>query len=330
MVSDGKTMSTAIGQLKRHTEADAPESTDELKSDPVVNGILMGMMLTDLLSSDPYAALMDGVKTAKYSGSEQIDGVKAHHLSFTQDQSDWEIWIAAEGDPLVKKVKVDLAKAMAKVPGQNGMKNLEMVTTFKNWQVDQPIAPATFVFKAPGGSQKVDSIFGALGGRSAEPKRSPLVGKPAPKVKLKLLDGGDFQLEDHRDKEIVMMDFWATWCGPCVQELPILADVAKAYKDKGVVFRAINLQEQPEQIREFLKSKKIEITVALDSAGQTGSDYGAEAIPMLILIDKKGVVQSVHVGYNPSIKKTLQKELDALLSGKDLAAEAAGGNKGKS
>jgi len=323
LVSDGKTLCTSIGQLKKHTETDAPESIDDLKADPIVNGLLVGMMITDLFSSDPYKGLMDGVKTAKYSGSEQIDGVKMHHLLFTQDQFDWEVWIPAEGDPLVKKVKVDLSKSMAKIPGQNVMKNLDMVTTFKNWKIDAPIAADTFVFKAPAGSQKVDSLFGGAGGGGGKPERSPLLGKPAPSVQLKLLDGSNFQLEDHRDKDIVMMDFWATWCGPCVQELPILADVAKAYKDKGVVFRAVNLQEQPNKIQEFLKSKKLELTVALDSAGSTGSAYGAQAIPMLVLIDKKGVVQSVHVGYNPTIKKTLQKELDALLAGKDLAKDAA-------
>jgi thiol-disulfide isomerase/thioredoxin len=326
LVSDGKKMSTAIAQLKRYTEADAPASMDDLQNDPIVKGLFMGMMITELFSTDPYTVMMDGVKTAKYSGSEQIDGVKVHHLSLTRNAFDSEMWIPAEGDPLVKKVKVDLSKSLAKMGGPNGMKNLDMVTTFKNWQVNGPIDAQTFVFKAPEGLKKVDNLFEGLGGAAAaKPETSPLLGQAAPKVNLKLLDGGDFQLQDHRDKQIVMMDFWATWCGPCVQELPILAAVAKAYKDKGVVFRAVNLQEKPEEIREFLKSKKLEITVALDSAGETGGAYGAKAIPMLVLIDKKGVVQSVHVGYSPAIKTTLQKELDALLAGKDLAKEAAAG-----
>jgi thiol-disulfide isomerase/thioredoxin len=328
LVSDGKTLSTAISQLKKYTEAEAPESIDDLKADPVVNSVLVGMMITDLFSSDPYKALMEGVKTSQDSGSEVVDGVKAHHLSFIQDQFEWEIWIQAEGDPVVKKVKVDPSKAATRVPGQNAMTNRDMVTTFKNWKINEPIGHETFVFKAPEGSQKVDSLFGGpAGGAGAKPERSPLVGKAAPKVNLKLLDGGNFQLEDHRDKEVVMMDFWATWCGPCVQELPILADVAKAYKEKGVVFRAVNLQEKPDEIREFLKSKKLDMTVALDPAGESGTAYKAEAIPMLILIDKKGVVQSVHVGYNPAIKRTLQKELDALLAGKDLSSDDAGAPK---
>ena len=71
-----------------------------------------------------------------------------------------------------------------------------------------------------------------------------------------------------------------------------------------------------------MKDKKLKFNVALDSDGAVSSPYHAEAIPMLLLIDKKGVVQSVHVGYDPGIKAVLKKELDAMLAGKDLAKEA--------
>ena len=88
-----------------------------------------------------------------------------------------------------------------------------------------------------------------------------------------------------------MLDFWATWCGPCVQELPILTEVAESYKGKGVAFFAINLRETPEQIKKFQEEKKLKFTVALDTEGDTGTAYNANAIPMLVLVDKKGVVR---------------------------------------
>ncbi len=158
----------------------------------------------------------------------------------------------------------------------------------------------------------------APGGGGNDEAPSPLVGKPAPLINLKRLDKGEFRLADHRNKDVVMIDFWATWCGPCVMELPILAEVADSYKDKGVTFYAINLRETPEEIKKFQEDKKLKFPVALDPEGKTGDDYGASAIPMLVLIDKAGVVRSVHVGYDPSIKTTLGKELDALIAGKDI------------
>jgi thiol-disulfide isomerase/thioredoxin len=160
-------------------------------------------------------------------------------------------------------------------------------------------------------------------------EKSPLVGKPAPDINLPLAEKGKFQLKDHRDKDVVMIDFWATWCGPCVRELPVLTEVADKYKDKGVVFYAVNLRETPDEIKKFQEKKKLKFTAALDSEGTIGDAYKVEGIPMLVLVDKKGIVQSVHLGYNPSIKATLTKEIDALLAGKDLANEAHGKEKAK-
>jgi thiol-disulfide isomerase/thioredoxin len=296
--------------------------------DPMTRGILVGTLqgslLAELIADDPYKSIMEGVKTATYVGAEALDGAQAHHLKCTQDQFDWEVWIAAEGDPLLRKAVVDLTKSIANTPAAAQLKGqkLELIQTFKNWKVDAAADEKAFAFQPPPGSQKVDSFFGAPGGGDQE-EPSPLVGKPAPELGLKLLDGGELRLKDHRDKDIVMLDFWATWCGPCVQELPLLTQVAESYKDKGVAFFAINERETPDQIKTFQADKKLKFTVALDSDGAAGTAYGAEAIPMLILIDKKGVVQSVHVGYNPSIKTTLAKELDALLAGKDLAKKPA-------
>jgi thiol-disulfide isomerase/thioredoxin len=328
IVSDGKKLFTAIPALRKYTETEAPASLDALGDDPIIRGALSGMMIAELSFTDPYEKIMEGVKTAKYAGVEMVDGVKVHHLAFTQDQFDWEMWVAADGDPVIRRITVDLTKAMANmpVPDQFKKSKMELVQNFKNWRFDRDFDAKTFAFEAPQGTQKVDRLFGGPAG-GGQPPRSPLVGKPAPDVNLKLLDAGDFRLKDHRDQHLVMLDFWATWCGPCVQELPILTKVAEAYKDKGVVFCAVNEQEKPDQIHQFLKSRNLQMTVALDSAGEVGGAYGAEAIPMLVLIDKKGVVQSVHVGFNPTIQATLPKELDALLAGKNLAEEAHRGPK---
>ncbi|HZW33807.1 MAG TPA: DUF2092 domain-containing protein [Isosphaeraceae bacterium] len=324
VVSDGKTLCVSITPLQKYTEGEAPDSVEGLGNDPIVQGILQGLMIGELCADDPYAKLMEGVKTATNAGQETLDGVKTHHLKFTQDQFDWEMWIAASGEPLIRRIVVDLTKGLANSPLAQQFKNqkLDLTQDFKDWRIDQSVDEKSFAFEPPKGAQKVDSFLAGLGGGAQAPA-SPLVGKPAPDVKLKLLDHGELRLKDHRGAHVVMLDFWATWCGPCVQELPLLAEVAPAYKDKGVVFHAVNEQEKPAQIHKFLKEKKPAMTVALDAEGAAGNAYHAEAIPLLVLIDKKGLVQSVHVGFNRAIKTTLRKELDALLAGKDLAREAA-------
>ena len=323
VVSDGKTLSVLIPPLQKYTQTKAPDTLEIVLGDPIVQSSLQGMMVTELFAADPYAKFMEGVKTATLAGQETIDGTKTHHLKFTQDQFDWEMWVAIDGDPVVRRVALDLSKALAKMPGQfkNQNMKMELIQTFKDWRIDREIDKEAFVFQPPKDAQKVEDFMAALGAGAA-PQRSELVGKPAPDVNLKLLEQGNFRLKDHRDTHLVMLDFWATWCGPCVEELPLLAAVAEDYKDKGLVFYAVNQAEQTDAIHKFLKEKKLAINVALDPEGSIGAAYHVEAIPALVLIDKKGVVQSVHVGFNPAIKATLHKEIDALLAGKDLAKES--------
>jgi thiol-disulfide isomerase/thioredoxin len=317
LVSDGKSL--FVSMMGKYTEEKAPASFEEVKTNPVV--MAMTQMVRGVFGADPYADLVEGVRSVKYVGNETLDGVKADHLALAQDPADFDMWIASEGEPVILRNAADLTRALARSPGADRLKGqkVEMVQTFKNWRVDKPLPASTFAFTPPRGAQKVDELFKKPGGGDSP---SPLLGKPAPDISLKLLDKGRFNLSDYRGTRLVMLDFWATWCGPCVQELPLLAEVAREYEPKGVAFVAVNMQEEPAEVREFLAQKKLNLTVALDSQGDAGSAYKAEAIPLLVLVDRAGVVQAVHLGYDPQIKTTLRKELDALLQGKDLAGEA--------
>src|SRR5690349_4238380 len=84
-------------------------------------------------------------------------------------------------------------------------------------------------------------------------EKHPLDGKPAPAFSLDLLKGGKATLADHKNKNVVILDFWATWCGPCVQAMPIVSEVAKSFADKGVVLYAVNEQEEADAVKAFLE-----------------------------------------------------------------------------
>jgi peroxiredoxin len=322
LVSDGETLFTSMAMMKTYAEETAPESIEELSANPIFTtmGSGMGGFVLHLLNDDPYERMMEGVADSKYVGRETLGDVDVHHLSFNQEQFDWDIWINVQGDPIVSQVSMDLSKAMAGADGQFQGQDMKatFVTQFTEWQFDGPVDSSEFVFTPPEGATKSHSLFGDF---DMEDEPSPLLGEVAPPLELDLLDGGRMNLQDHADKEIVMLDFWATWCGPCVQEMPELAEVAEEYKDRQVVFYAVNQQEESDQISEFLNKKELDITVALDVEGDAALDYGVEGIPMLVLIDKAGVVQAVHIGYDPKIKSVLRQELDDLLAGKNLAEE---------
>ncbi|HEX7447286.1 MAG TPA: TlpA disulfide reductase family protein [Pirellulales bacterium] len=163
----------------------------------------------------------------------------------------------------------------------------------------------------PADSGRADPDFDR--GPHVEPEVSPLLDKPAPGIEQELLSGDQFSLNDQKDK-VVILDFWATWCGPCVRELPIVAHVAEEYRDRGVALFCVNQREEADDIREFLKRESLDVAVSLDVDGDAGEAYGVEGIPTLVVIDQAGVVRSVHVGYRPDIGDKLRTEIDALLA----------------
>jgi thiol-disulfide isomerase/thioredoxin len=136
----------------------------------------------------------------------------------------------------------------------------------------------------------------------AEPKRRPaqeLEGKPAPAFTLKGLDGQEVSLESQKG-QVVVLDFWATWCGPCVASLPKLDEMAKQKASDGVRFYAINIQEEQDKVAKFVKEKGWSLPVLLDSDASVAQSYKAQAIPMTVVIGKDGVVKNVFIGFDPN------------------------------
>jgi thiol-disulfide isomerase/thioredoxin len=140
------------------------------------------------------------------------------------------------------------------------------------------------------------------------------------------VDGSRFDPATQNDK-IVVLDFWASWCGPCRASLPVVAQICKEYADKGIVFRAVNVKEDPETIRTFLAEEPIDAAVVMDTEGTASAAYRVEAIPHTVIIGRDGIVQAVHVGAAEGMEAKLRKQLDALLEGKSLAPK--GGNQAR-
>lgn len=158
----------------------------------------------------------------------------------------------------------------------------------------------------------------------AAERRHPLEGKPAPVFKVDLLGGGTLDLASHKDKNVVVLDFWATWCPPCRVSMPIVDRVAKRFADKGVVAYAVNLVEDPQTVEAFLKRNPLEAKVAMDKDGKVAKQYGIQSIPLILVIDKEGVVQKVYEGVGPNLEKDLTADLAKAVGEKAPATQPAG------
>jgi len=138
-------------------------------------------------------------------------------------------------------------------------------------------------------------------------------GKKAPDFKAKTLKGTEFELKDLRGR-VVLMDFWATWCPPCRREVPELEKLWKKYKDKGLVVLGIALDRgSSDVVRKFVAKYKLTYWQVHDARSEIARKYDIRPIPTTYIVDTKGVIRDVHVGFGPGLEKEFEKEIKALL-----------------
>ncbi len=151
------------------------------------------------------------------------------------------------------------------------------------------------------------------GGGEASGTESSLVGNPAPEFELELLGGETFHLGDSRGR-VVVLDFWASWCGPCIQAMPQIEQVVAEFPETEVELIGVNLQEQPATISATLERLELDLTVALDRTGGVAEQYGVTAIPQTVIIDPDGNVARLYVGIHTSLAQEMHDSISELLS----------------
>jgi thiol-disulfide isomerase/thioredoxin len=144
---------------------------------------------------------------------------------------------------------------------------------------------------------------------------SPLVGQPAFVFRAGILDGPHFNLAEHKGR-FVVLDFWATWCGPCMQSLPMIEEVVKEFADRDVRLFAVNMEEQPDQIKTVTERHKMKFPVVLDRDGGIAARYAVTAIPQTVLIDREGKIVRLFVGGGKKTADALKAALQDLTTAK--------------
>jgi thiol-disulfide isomerase/thioredoxin len=153
---------------------------------------------------------------------------------------------------------------------------------------------------------------------------SGLIGKTAPEVKLDLLGGGKFLLSEEKG-HVVVLDFWATWCGPCMHGMPEVDRVIKEFDKEKVKYVAVNMQEDPATISAALERLKLEPQVALDIDGAASERYEVSAIPQVVVIDADGKVARMFIGVDVDFAEQLRESLKQLLNPAPPAGDEAAG-----
>ena len=137
------------------------------------------------------------------------------------------------------------------------------------------------------------------------------VGGSAPDFRLENLDGQSVSLSDFRGKP-VLINFWATWCKPCVHEMPYIQQVYEEWSEKGLVVLAINLGESPFTVKQFLQTYNLTLPVLIDIQGNSAHQYNIMSIPTSFFIDSDGIIRQKIIGAFPN-KGAIEQHLTNIM-----------------
>ncbi|MBA3548027.1 MAG: TlpA family protein disulfide reductase [Nannocystis sp.] len=139
----------------------------------------------------------------------------------------------------------------------------------------------------------------------------PGVGTPAKPFALKTPDGKDINLASHRGK-VVLLNFWGTWCKPCLKELPEFDRLYRRYRKHGMVLIAIATDTEPEKVLEFATERKLAAKLALGGE-PLAEQYASTSFPFSLVIDDKGQIRGSYRGYRPECAGKLELDLRTAL-----------------
>jgi|SRR5579863_5456798 len=142
-------------------------------------------------------------------------------------------------------------------------------------------------------------------------EQSDMVGKRAPDFSLESLDGQKISLADFRGKKMVVVSFWASWCGPCRMEMPALRDYYKKNQEHWDDFEvvAIDTNDERSDAATFALSERLPFPVLLDPSGTISDLYGVQAIPAMFIVGKDGIVKYAQIGFDPTMEIELSVNL---------------------
>jgi peroxiredoxin len=135
---------------------------------------------------------------------------------------------------------------------------------------------------------------------------------PAPAFTLNALSGQPGALSQYKG-QVVMVNFWATWCGPCQQEMPLLDQMYKKYKPAGFTLIGVNVDKEGPAVKELLARKPVSFPVLLDPANQVSKAYHVDEMPSSVIIDRKGDIRYIHRGYRPGDENEYQDRIRQLI-----------------
>ena len=155
-------------------------------------------------------------------------------------------------------------------------------------------------------------LAGALASTVPGAQASVQLSSAAPDFTLKSVAGPNLRLQEQRG-QVVMINFWATWCGPCRQEMPHLNRIYDKYRSTGFVLLGVNIDDDPRAAADLAAKLGLRFPVLLDTDKKVSRVYDMSAMPATLLVDRDGRVRYIHRGYRDGVEQTYEEQVRSLL-----------------
>ncbi len=316
VISDGKTKWEYAPGLREYTAK--PVNASAAAGRPTIDP-LMVFARAHQGAPNSYQSLNSRVQEANLVGEEVLTVAgeripcvivevinRANETSTQANQSARKLWVDKTRHLVLREV----------MRGQSRMNGNSVLTATITWdytvaRLNEQVSEDLFTFICPAGAKEVAELNTPF--RPA--KRTNWTGKDALAFTLKDLDDKPFDLASLKG-QVVLLDFWATWCGPCVAELPHIQQLHQDFKDKGLLVLGID-DEEAEIPRAFLKDKGYTFTSLVDAGRTVIKQYEISGIPQVLIIGRDGKVKWHSIGFGPGKEVELRAAVAKVLNGED-------------
>jgi TonB family protein len=337
-VSDGKTKWLYAPGPNEYTRTEEG-LVRQVTGSPVRNSAPMAHLAnaTNLLAG--YSRVADRLGDAKIIGEETLEIGGRRSDCFVIEAYYFATSTGRQSSTLTRKLWIDKSRNIvlreiqqteARMPWGRTI-NTKMTYIFTVARVGESIPETLFTFVPPEGAKEVAELISSpqpaappqpvATRRPAPPARVDLVGRDAITFALQDLDGKQVDLQSLKGK-VTLLDFWASWCGPCVRELPHIEKLHRDFKDRGLVVLGVN-NEEADVARAFVKNKGYTFTSLVDEGREVAMKYGVSGIPHVFVIGREGKVKWHALGYGPGREIDLRSAVEKALKGVDPPASGS-------